>query len=57
MPNTLYPIYTLGTSTTMNTLFGLKRRGVKVELGVPDEMWDDIPAEVSKMKRKVEIIC
>ncbi|EDV19418.1 uncharacterized protein TRIADDRAFT_33595 [Trichoplax adhaerens] len=46
--------YLKGTSTTMNTLFGLKKRGVKVELGVPDEMWDDIPAEVSKMKRKCD---
>ena len=29
-----------GKSETMKTLEGLKERGVKVDLGIPDEVWD-----------------
>lgn len=38
---------------TFDTLKGLKKRGVKVELGFPDEMWDTPDAEVTRLKSKV----
>ena len=38
---------------TFNTLKGLKKRGVKVELGFPDEMWDTPDAEVTRLKSRV----
>ena len=47
-------------STTFNTLKGLKKRGVKVELGFPDEMWDTPDAEVTRLKSRVnvgDVIC
>jgi len=43
-----------GKSETMKTLEGLKERGVKVDLGIPDEMWDEPSAEVTQMKRQCE---
>ena len=42
-------------SVTFNTLRGLKKRGVKVELGFPDEMWDSPDAEVTRLKNRVRI--
>lgn len=43
-------------STTFNTLKGLKKRGVKVELGFPDEMWDTPDAEVTRLKSRCEMM-
>ncbi|XP_072168221.1 protein canopy 4-like [Diadema setosum] len=40
-----------GTSETMSTLHGLVDKGVKVELGIPYEMWDEPSAAVTKMKQ------
>lgn len=42
-----------GTSQTMNTLKNLVDKGVKVELGVPYELWDEPSVEVAEMKRQV----
>ena len=38
---------------TFSTLKGLKKRGVKVDLGFPDEMWDTPDAEVTRLKSRV----
>ena len=38
---------------TFDTLKGLKKRGVKVELGFPDEMWDTPDAEITRLKSRV----
>lgn len=43
-------------SVTFNTLKGLKNRGVKVELGFPDEMWDTPDAEVTRLKSRCELM-
>ncbi|KAI0226368.1 Canopy-like protein 3 [Lamellibrachia satsuma] len=43
--------YAKGISETMSTLHGLRNKGVKVELGIPEEMWDQPSAEVTKMHR------
>jgi len=43
--------YAKGMSETMQTLHGLVNKGVKVELGIPHELWDKPSAEVSKMHR------
>lgn len=43
-----------GQSETMSTLHALRNKGVKVDLGIPDEMWDDTPAEITKLRLKVE---
>ncbi|XP_021344330.1 protein canopy homolog 4-like, partial [Mizuhopecten yessoensis] len=40
-------------SETMETLHGLVNKGVKVDLGIPMEMWDTPSAEVTDMQRKV----
>ena len=40
-------------SVTFNTLRGLRDRGVKVELGFPDEMWETPDAEVTRLKSRV----
>lgn len=42
-----------GTSQTMNTLKNLVNKGVKVELGIPYELWDEPSVEVAEMKRQV----
>ncbi|XP_071108046.1 protein canopy 4-like [Haliotis cracherodii] len=44
--------YAKGRSETMETLHGLVAKGVKVELGMPYEMWDKPSAEVTHMQRK-----
>lgn len=41
-----------GRSETMETLHGLVNKGVKVELGIPHELWDAPSAEVTDMQRK-----
>ena len=38
---------------TFRTLKGLKKRGVKVDLGFPDQMWDSPDAEVTRLKNRV----
>ena len=38
---------------TFKTLKSLRKRGVKVELGFPDEMWDSPDAEVTRLKNRV----
>lgn len=43
--------YAKGMSETMQTLHGLVNKGVKVELGIPYELWDKPSAEVSRMHR------
>jgi len=43
-------------STTFKTLNGLKKRGVKVDLGFPDQMWDTPDAEVTRLKSKVHLL-
>lgn len=43
-------------SETMGTLHGLVDKGVKVELGIPLEMWDEPSAAVTKMKQYVSKI-
>lgn len=42
-----------GVSQTMTTLKNLVHKGVKVELGLPFEMWDEPSVEVSDMKKQV----
>ncbi|XP_013401233.1 protein canopy 4 [Lingula anatina] len=44
--------YAKGMSETMQTLHGLVDKGVKVELGMPYELWDKPSAEVTAMQRK-----
>ncbi|XP_055486509.1 protein canopy 4 [Leucoraja erinacea] len=46
--------YAKGTSETMATLKNLVHKGVKVELGIPFEMWDEPSAEVSDLKKQCE---
>ncbi|XP_033120471.1 protein canopy homolog 4-like isoform X1 [Anneissia japonica] len=40
-----------GTPETMQTLKDLRNKGVKVDLGIPDDMWDIPSAPVYKMKQ------
>ncbi|XP_078284125.1 protein canopy 4 [Rhinoraja longicauda] len=46
--------YAKGTSETMMTLKNLVHKGVKVELGIPFEMWDEPSAEVTDLKKQCE---
>ena len=39
----------------MTTLKNLVHKGVKVELGLPFELWDEPSVEVSDMKKQVEL--
>jgi len=43
--------YAKGESQTMGTLKGLRDRGVKVELGMPYELWDTPSAEITQLKK------
>lgn len=43
-----------GMSQTFKTLHGLVNKGVKVELGMPYELWDEPSAEVSRLKTQCE---
>ena len=45
--------FSIVESSTFQALRGLKDRGVKVELGFPDEMWDSPDAEVTRLKARV----
>lgn len=42
-----------GTSQTMTTLKNLVHKGVKVDLGMPFELWDEPSVEVTDMKKQV----
>lgn len=43
-----------GMSQTFKTLHGLVDKGVKVDLGIPYELWDSPSAEISKLKSQCE---
>lgn len=45
-----------GMSQTFKTLHGLVDKGVKVDLGIPLELWDTPSAEVSKLKSQCEAL-
>ncbi|KAK5641212.1 hypothetical protein RI129_009759 [Pyrocoelia pectoralis] len=45
-----------GMSQTFETLHGLVDKGVKVELGIPYELWDKPSAEVTNMKTQCETV-
>ena len=45
--------YAKGESQTMGTLKGLRDRGVKVELGIPEDLWDTPSAEITNLKKYV----
>lgn len=45
-----------GMSQTFKTLHGLVNKGVKVDLGMPYELWDTPPAEVSRLKTQCETL-
>lgn len=42
-----------GQSQTMATLKGLVQKGVKVDLGIPLELWDEPSVEVTFLKKQV----
>ncbi|XP_023688206.1 protein canopy 4 [Paramormyrops kingsleyae] len=48
--------YAKGASQTMTTLKNLVNKGVKVELGLPYELWDEPSVEVADMKKQCEIM-
>ncbi|XP_065826232.1 protein canopy 4-like [Oscarella lobularis] len=43
-----------GRTSTMETLHNLKNKGVKVKMDLPEEMWDSVPAEITRLKSKCE---
>lgn len=43
-----------GVSETFQTLHGLVNKGVKVELGIPYELWDKPSVEITNMKNQCE---
>lgn len=43
-----------GRSMTFNTLHKLADKGVKVELGIPRELWDTPSAEITALKQQCE---
>uniref|UniRef100_A0A2M4AQM2 Putative conserved secreted protein n=1 Tax=Anopheles triannulatus TaxID=58253 RepID=A0A2M4AQM2_9DIPT len=43
-----------GMSQTFQTLHGLVNKGVKVDLGIPYELWDKPSAEITQMKTQCE---
>ncbi|XP_044253659.1 protein canopy 4 [Tribolium madens] len=45
-----------GMSQTFQTLHGLVDKGVKVELGIPYELWDKPSVEVTNMKTQCETL-
>lgn len=45
-----------GMSETFSTLHGLVDKGVKVELGIPLELWDKPSAEVTQLKTQCEML-
>ena len=46
--------YSKDESSTFKTLNKLRERGVNVDLGFPDEMWDTPDAEVVRLKTQVQ---
>ncbi|XP_038624247.1 protein canopy homolog 4 [Tachyglossus aculeatus] len=46
--------YAKGPSETMTTLKNLVQRGVKVDLGIPPELWDEPSVEVTHLKQQCE---
>ncbi|CAF1253380.1 unnamed protein product [Adineta steineri] len=46
--------YARGRSQTMDTLWNLRNKGVKVVLDVPDTMWDAPSAEITQLKKYCE---
>ncbi|EGW05041.1 Protein canopy-like 4 [Cricetulus griseus] len=46
--------YAKGQSQTMATLKGLVQKGVKVDLGIPLELWDEPSVEVTLLKKQCE---
>ncbi|XP_057712345.1 protein canopy 4 [Corythoichthys intestinalis] len=46
--------YSKGASQTMTTLKNLVHKGVKVDLGLPYELWDEPSVEVTDMKKQCE---
>ncbi|CRK99019.1 CLUMA_CG012082, isoform A [Clunio marinus] len=45
-----------GMSETFQTLHGLVNKGVKVELGIPEELWDKPSAEITQLKSQCETL-
>ncbi|XP_046661012.1 protein canopy 4-like [Homalodisca vitripennis] len=45
-----------GMSQTFKTLHGLVDKGVKVDLGIPLELWDKPSVEITKMKTQCELL-
>ncbi|KAK9508784.1 hypothetical protein O3M35_006258 [Rhynocoris fuscipes] len=45
-----------GMSQTFKTLHGLVEKGVKVDLGIPHELWDKPSVEITNMKSKCESV-
>lgn len=45
-----------GMSQTFQTLHGLVDKGVKVELGIPYELWDNPSVEITQMKSQCETL-
>lgn len=45
-----------GMSQTFQTLHGLVNKGVKVELGIPYDLWDKPSAEVEHLKKQCDIM-
>lgn len=45
-----------GMSQTFETLHGLVDKGVKVDLGIPYDLWDKPPVEVVQMKTQCEFM-
>ncbi|XP_013880006.1 protein canopy 4 isoform X2 [Austrofundulus limnaeus] len=48
--------YSKGSSQTMTTLKNLVNKGVKVDLGMPYELWDEPSAEVTDLKKQCEMM-
>ncbi|XP_067412858.1 protein canopy homolog 4 [Emydura macquarii macquarii] len=46
--------YAKGQSQTMSTLKNLMNKGVKVDLGIPLELWDEPSVEVTQLKQQCE---
>ena len=34
----------------------IRKRGVKVELGIPEDLWDEPSAEITQLKKYVSLI-
>lgn len=45
-----------GMSQTFQTLHNLVDKGVKVDLGIPEELWDKPSAEITRLKSQCETL-